>query len=235
MMSRVEAARSILARPGQVALEVDGQAIDVEQLTLTDQDGTPAADVCAGSRPGSRGRAGRRRGAPSRHPPGRPGLRRPAGGPDAHPGRCPGPAGSGGLRVLRAGAPRRRPRRGLRAADDRVAARWSTVRGRPARAHDAAEFRSAEHQLNAGLLRSAAEHATDCHQEELGHALASRTRTAPQDVIAVQLDALTPRSVELVWVDRAGAHRTTLTFPRRVRDPSELAATRRSRLGVGAC
>jgi hypothetical protein len=89
--------------------------------------------------------------------------------------------------------------------------------------------------LNAGFLRAAAEHATACHQDDLRRALATRTRTSPEDLIAVQLCALTPRSVELVWVDRDGAHRTTLTFPRRVRDRRELAANLRARLEIGAC
>ena len=235
MASRVEAARSILARPGQVTLEVDGHAVDVEELTLTDQDGTPRL-TCALGADLARG-AERAAGAvlrldnrlEDRDPEGRP------------MDRTLTLAGALALRGVVACECCEQVRHVVVLdADFVLLTTWSRlggrrfVVGRPERI-DAAEFRSAEHQLNAGFLRSAAEHATDCHQEELRNALASRTRTAPQDVIAVQLDALTPRSVELVWVDRAGAHRTTLTFPRRVRDPRELAATLRSRLGVGAC
>jgi hypothetical protein len=235
MANRVEAARSILARPGQVALEVDGRAIDLEQLTLTDQDGTPRLTCELG---GDLARGAERKAGAMLRLDTRPEDRDPDGRPVD---RTLTLAGALALRgVVACDCCQQARHVVVLDADFVLLTTWSRVGGRrfvvgrPERV-DATEFRSAEHALNAGYLRSAAEHATDCHQEELRHALASRTRTAPQDVIAVHLEALTPRSVELVWVDRAGAHSTTLTFPRRVRDPRELAATLRSRLGVGAC
>ena len=235
MTNRVEAARSILARPGQATLEVDGRAVDLEQLTVTDQDGTPRLTCEVG---GDVARAAEGKAGAVLRLDTRPQDRDPDG---RTVDRTLTLAGALALRGVMACECCQRARHVVVLdADFVLLTTWSRVGGRrfvvgrPERI-DAAEFRSAEHQLNPGFLRSAAEHATDCHQEELRHALASRTRTAPHDVIAVQLEALTTRSVQLVWVDRVGAHSTTLTFPRRVRDPRELAATLRSRLGVGAC
>ena len=234
--NRVEAARSILARPGQATLEVDGHAVDLEQLTVTDQDGTPRLTCEVG---GDVARAAEReggRGAPSRHPPTGPGP----GGRSVD--RTLTLAGALALRGVMACECCQRARHVVVLdADFVLLTTWSRVGGRrfvvgrPERI-DAAEFRSAEHQLNAGFLRSAAEHATDCHQEELRHALASRTRTAPHDVIAVQLEALTA-TLRRAGLGRPGGcaqHDADLPAagpgPARARRDAALAAGRRSLL-----
>jgi hypothetical protein len=43
-----------------------------------------------------------------------------------------------------------------------------------------------------------------------------------KEVVGVTLTALTPRGVEVQWVDLTGAHRTTVTFPRPATDVAEL-------------
>jgi hypothetical protein len=225
-----ETARSILARPGAVILEVDeGVHVDVGRATMTDAGGIPRLTTPIGTGLGSYAERGARAVL-----------------------RVDTPAADGADRTLTVSGVLvhdgveececcSETRHVVSLAPDFVLlTTWARVGerrfvvGRPERV-DLAAYRAPELSLNAGYLRSAADHATEHHQDELRSVVAGRTGTPRGDVIAVQLARLTPRSVQLVWVDREGGHRTTLVFPRKVRTPHQLAAALRLRLGVGAC
>ncbi|WP_205470891.1 hypothetical protein [Nocardioides sp. SYSU D00038] len=96
-------------------------------------------------------------------------------------------------------------------------------------------FRSPAHHLNRGYLQRSVEHANDCHQDELRQAVSTTTGTRLADVVGVRLTGLSPRGVEVSWVDLAGAHRTTLTFARPARSTAELGELLRRELHAGLC
>jgi len=98
-----------------------------------------------------------------------------------------------------------------------------------------AEFLNPTHHLNAGYLQRAAEHANAGHQEELRHAVAQRTNRRPRHIIAVQLAALTRRSVEVQWITAEGGNRTVLRFPSAASSPEELGNLLRKALHPGLC
>lgn len=96
-------------------------------------------------------------------------------------------------------------------------------------------FASAEHALNRGFLQRSVEHANLCHQLELRRAVSTTTRTRLADVVGVSLTDLSPTGVEVQWVDRDGAHRNRLTFPRPATSTDELGELLRSELHAGLC
>jgi len=98
-----------------------------------------------------------------------------------------------------------------------------------------AEFRSPAHQLNRGYLQRSAEHACDCHQDELRRAVASLAGIRLGDVIGVRLTALTPYGAELQWVDGDGARIMALEFPHVARSTDELGLMLRTQLHPGIC
>lgn len=97
------------------------------------------------------------------------------------------------------------------------------------------QFRSPDHELNRGHLQRSTEHANDCHQEELRQAVSTGTGTRPAELLGVRLVDLTPASVEVQWVDVAGAHRHVIAFPRVAGDLSELGDMLRHSLHAGIC
>lgn len=97
------------------------------------------------------------------------------------------------------------------------------------------EFRSDQHRLNRGHLQRSVEHANDCHHAELRQAVSHGTGTPPSNLLAVRLAHLTPRDVEIQWVDVDGAHRDVLAFPRAARDLTELGGFLRHGLHAGLC
>lgn len=97
------------------------------------------------------------------------------------------------------------------------------------------EFRSPAHLLNRGHLQRSVEHANECHQDELRQAVSLGTQTRPGDLIGVRLARLTPRDVELQWVDIDGAHRQVVTFPHTARTLAELGEMLRRGLHAGIC
>lgn len=111
------------------------------------------------------------------------------------------------------------------------------VPGAPARQHRVPldGFRSRDHHLNRGHLQRSVEHANDCHQDELRQAVSVGTGTRPGDLLGVRLAELTPSSVEIRWIDIAGAHRRVLSFPRTAGDLHELGELLRRGLHAGIC
>lgn len=97
------------------------------------------------------------------------------------------------------------------------------------------QFRSRAHELNRGHLQRSTEHANDCHQDDLRHAVATGTGTHADELIGVRLTALSPGGVEVQWVDVEGAHRREITFPRPARDLNELGEMLRRSLHAGLC
>lgn len=98
-----------------------------------------------------------------------------------------------------------------------------------------AEFRSEAHALNRGYLQRTAEHANDCHQDELRRAVASRHQVRLGHIVAVRLAGITPEGLELDWVDPHGGHREQLHFPHPAATPDELAHLLRHQLHPGIC
>ncbi len=96
-------------------------------------------------------------------------------------------------------------------------------------------FRSPEHHLNRGFLQRSVEHANACHQEELRRAVSTTSGTRLSDVVGVTLTGLTPRQVEVQWVDLLGAHSHVLVFRRAARDTEELGELLRRELHAGLC
>ncbi len=229
MADAAEAARSLLARPGAVVLEVDeGVRLDVRGVSLTDADGTPRLSAPVGAGLGTYAERGAR--AVLR-------VDAPAADRVDRTLTLAGTLVHEGVEACDCCAETRHlvdlaPDFVLLTTWARVGGRRFLV-GRPERL-DLAEYRSPELRLNTGYLRAAADHVTEHHQEELMSVVASRTGIRREELLAVQLSRLTPRSVELVWVDCEGTHRTALVFPRRVRTPHQLAAALLLMLGV-AC
>jgi len=227
--------RSILARPGGVCLEVDGGVrLDADRVRLTDVDGAPRFTCPVGS--GLAAYAERGLGAVLRLD----SRREPDSAEDVR-DRTLTLAGRLALRDVESCECCEEVVHVVDLALDFVLlTSWTRVGerrfvlGRPERIA-VGDFRSPDLALNDGYLRSAAEHANDCHQDELRHAVAGRLGSTPADVVAVRLAELTRRSVALSWVDSAGGHRTRLTFPRPANDPQELAGALRSRLGLRVC
>ena len=96
-------------------------------------------------------------------------------------------------------------------------------------------FISHHHDLNRGFLQRSAEHANQCHQDELRHAVSTLTHTRLGDVLGVQLSSLRADGVELTWVDTSGAHRADLHFPRPASNTHELGDFLRAQLHSGIC
>lgn len=96
-------------------------------------------------------------------------------------------------------------------------------------------YGSADHHLNRGFLQRAVEHANDCHQSELRHALATTADLPMGQIAGVQLTGLRPDRVDLQWVDSRGAHHATLRFARTARTPEELGDLLREELHAGLC
>lgn len=97
------------------------------------------------------------------------------------------------------------------------------------------EFRSPDHHVNRGFLQRSVEHANACHQDELRRAVATTTDTRFSEVVGVTLTDLTPRRVEVQWVDLQGSHSRTLQFSRAARDAEELGELLRRELHAGLC
>jgi hypothetical protein len=97
------------------------------------------------------------------------------------------------------------------------------------------DFGATVHALNRGYLQRSAEHANQCHQLELRRAVATTTDTRLAEVVGVSLTDLTPRGVEVQWVDLDGSHRRRLTFPRTATSTDELGDLLRSELHAGLC
>lgn len=216
-------ARSILACPSEVSLVIEGEPLVEDDTGLTDRRGTPTF-LC---RPGS------------------PVARA------AHAHRSAlltvtsglGPRG-GSERADTLTLAGRLERVGVEDCDccqdvrHVVSLRLSFVLlERDGRQHRVAldQFRSLEHDLNRGHLQRSTEHANDCHQEELRQAVSTGTRTPPAELLGVRLTDLTPRSVEVQWVDLDGAHRHVIEFPRVAGTLDELGDLLRHSLHAGIC
>ncbi|NPC98363.1 hypothetical protein [Nocardioides sp. zg-DK7169] len=98
-----------------------------------------------------------------------------------------------------------------------------------------ASFRSPDHELNAGYLQRVARHLAEDHQAELRRTVAAATATPLEEVLGVGLSELTREGVAVGWVDRQGAHLSTLRFPRPARGSAELHAMLRHELDAGPC
>lgn len=96
------------------------------------------------------------------------------------------------------------------------------------------DFLSPAHALNRGYLRRAAEHATRCHGDDLRRAVARMTGTPVPRVLAASLAALTPSGVEVRWLDSEGGHTRRLRFGRTATRVEELGALLRTHLD-GVC
>lgn len=96
-----------------------------------------------------------------------------------------------------------------------------------------ADFRSPAYRMNRGHLQRSTEHANECHQEELRHAVSLGTGTRPVEILGVQISGLSPESVEVQWVDEQGAHQQVLRFPRPARDIADLGELLRRGLYAG--
>ncbi len=223
--------RSILARPGRVCLELDGGVrLESAGVQLGEHDGAPRFSCPVGS--GLASYAERGLGAV---------LRLDSRSDVAEPEQTLTLAGPLALRDVEACECCQEVRHVVDLELDFVLlTSWTRVGGRrfvvgrPERL-DVPEFRDARHALNEGYLLAAAEHANDCHQDELRRAVAARTHTSMASVLAVQLTGLTPRAVDVAWVDTLGGHRTRVTFPRPAKDPAELTTALCTRLGLSTC
>ncbi len=96
-------------------------------------------------------------------------------------------------------------------------------------------FISQRHDLNRGFLQRCADHANDCHQDELRRAVSTLTCTRLGEVLGVRIHALRPDGVELQWVDANGAHCASLRFPRPAASTQELGDFLRAQLHSGIC
>lgn len=90
-------------------------------------------------------------------------------------------------------------------------------------------------RLNRGHLQRAAEHANDCHRDDLVDVVLRRTDTPPEELLDARMTALSTRGVELAWIDRNGAHRASVPFSRTARTVEELAVLVRHELHAGIC
>jgi hypothetical protein len=94
-------------------------------------------------------------------------------------------------------------------------------------------FLSRHHDLNRGYLQRTVEHANSSHEQELRESVATAARCTPDDLLAVSLDELSTRGFVLVWLDADGAHRRPLTFRRPVTTPVELGEALHDQLHAG--
>jgi hypothetical protein len=94
---------------------------------------------------------------------------------------------------------------------------------------------SPEHHLNRGFLQRSVEHANGCHQEELRRAVSTTSGTRLSDVVGVTLTGLTPRQVEVQWVDLRGSPSQVLVFRPAARNTEELGELLRRELHAGLC
>jgi len=85
------------------------------------------------------------------------------------------------------------------------------------------DFRSRRHELNAGYLQRAAEHANACHQEDLRRTVAQSLGRDIQEIGGVEIHHIDHQSASVDWLDSSGATRLMLRFVRPARTPDELA------------
>jgi len=229
------AARSILACPHEVRLDVDGLDDDAglpeAVVELQDHGGRPVVSCSADAPLASA--AGERRAAL---------LRLTSGlGREGSPDRDATLTLSGRLEVLGLEqcecCDEIRTRVGLQ-IDAVLLSRASSPDDAPDRLRvrvpvDA--FASTEHDLNRGFLQRSTDHANLCHQDELRRAIASMTQTRAGEVVGVHLADLRPDGVVLLWVDVTGGHRTHLRFPRTATSAQQLGELLRSQLHAGLC
>ncbi|QYJ04650.1 hypothetical protein KUV85_02930 [Nocardioides panacisoli] len=98
-----------------------------------------------------------------------------------------------------------------------------------------AAFNAPDLHLNRGFLQRSMEHANECHQEELRHAVATSAAVPAGRIAGVGLSGLAPDRVEVHWVDHSGAHRRELRFPRTATTTTELGELLREELHAGLC
>lgn len=98
-----------------------------------------------------------------------------------------------------------------------------------------AHFRHPSHRLNRGYLISCMRHASECHQVELIHALATTTGLDAGQLAGVSLVDLDASGVDLHWIDLRGAHVMPVRFRRSARSPEELAAMLSAELHSDIC
>lgn len=85
------------------------------------------------------------------------------------------------------------------------------------------EFRSRAHELNAGYLQRAAEHANRCHQQDLRRTIAKGLGCQITDIGGVEIHHINRRSAYVDWLDSAGATRRLVQFSRPAATPDDLA------------
>lgn len=96
-------------------------------------------------------------------------------------------------------------------------------------------FRSPTHALNQGYLLRCTEHVNECHDAELRQAVSLCTGTPGPRLAGASITDLSPRGVEVQWVDTDGAHLRRVDFPTPATTPDELAAALRDHLHAGLC
>lgn len=97
------------------------------------------------------------------------------------------------------------------------------------------DFAAPEHRLNRGFLQRCVEHASQCHQDELRHAVAAIVDRPIREIAGVTLSDLTTRGVQVRWVDPDGAHGRDVAFPHAAVTPAELGELLRRELSAGLC
>lgn len=220
-----ETARSILSCPSRIDLAVDGVAHPLEddqQLVVEDRDGTPTFLCLPGGTLATAAQQSRRALLSLTS-----GLRPVAGWELL--------TVAGALRTVGSEACTCCRDQRERVVLDVTFAVLSRADGSDRCRVDLDEFRSPAHRLNRGYLQRSVEHAEDHHQDELRRAVAALTATRPGEVLGVRLSALSAEGAEITWVDRDGAHRRRLPFPRAARSAEELGRLLRSQLHPGLC
>lgn len=216
-------ARSILACPASVRVDVDGRAYELGDVAVDPVDGYPLLVAPAASPLGRAAREGQDTRLTLTS-----GL-----------GRRGDAARQQGLVLEGTLVPRSvevceccGERRALIAVDldSVVLTRWGMGLAVP---RD--RFLSRHHDLNAGYLQRTVEHANASHEEELREAVAAATGAPADDLLAVSLGELTTRGVVIVWLDADGAHRRHLPFRHPVATPAELGRALRDQLHAGIC
>ncbi len=94
------------------------------------------------------------------------------------------------------------------------------------------DFSAPEHRLNRGFLQRCVEHASQCHQDELRHAVAAIVDRPIREIAGVALSDLTTRGVLVRWVDADGAHAREVAFPHAAVTPAELGELLRRELSL---
>ncbi|KQZ66459.1 hypothetical protein [Nocardioides sp. Root151] len=97
------------------------------------------------------------------------------------------------------------------------------------------QFRHPAHRLNRGYLHSCAQHANECHQDELLRAVALATGTPLGQLAGVTLADLRPAGVSLRWIDASGSHSREIAFSVPARNPEELAGLLSAHLHSDLC